>query len=113
MTDKTTSIFPATRFMRHISLSKLLPFFRKKKAAQAYYLQIASSIFSQPDQMELLAQEEEICPLIEAEVYVIYGRTADAEHAIDAGVKSGRITAMEAAQFWSNQGNASGQTNSD
>jgi hypothetical protein len=92
--------------MRQISLSILLPFFRKKDTVLGHYPHIVSSVFSRPDQSELLAQEEEISPLVEAEVYLIYGRRADAEKVLELGVKSGRITAGEAAQFWSDQRNA-------
>jgi hypothetical protein len=109
MTNKTTHLAPVSGFMRQISLSILLPFFRKKDTALAHYPQFSSSVFSRPDQSELLAQEEEICPLVEAEVYVIYGRKADAEKALASGVKSGRITAEEAARFWSEQGNSAGR----
>jgi hypothetical protein len=104
MKDKATSIFPSTGLIRHISLSVLLPFFRKKAPMDARYPKFISSLFSQQDQSALLAEEEEICPLVEAEVYVIYGRKADAEKALDAGVKAGRITAEQAAWFWSAQG---------
>ena len=108
MTHKTTSIPSATSFIRHISLSIWPSFFKRKNTEQAhFYPQFVSSasVFSLPDQSELLAHEEEISPLVEAEVYVIYGRTNDAKKALDSGVKSGVITAEEAAQFWSNQNN--------
>jgi hypothetical protein len=106
MTDKITNHAPVSSFMRQISLSILMPFFRQKDTAPTHYPRITSSVFSRPDQSELLAHEEEICPLVEAEVYVIYGRKADAEKALAAGIKSGRITADQAAQFWSKQGRA-------
>jgi len=113
MRHKTTNTPSATSFMRHISLTIWPPFFKKnttfkeKTTEQEHYQPFTSSVFSLPDQSELLAHEEEICPLVEAEVYVIYGRTNDAIEALDAGVKSGRITADQAARFWSNQRKAS------
>lgn len=101
MTHKTPSLVPVTGLMRQISLSILMPFFKKTDAAPVRYQTFESSVFSRPDQSELLAMEEEISPLVEAEIYVIYGRTADAENALAAGVESGRITALDVARFWS------------
>ncbi|PKO39103.1 MAG: hypothetical protein CVU33_06325 [Betaproteobacteria bacterium HGW-Betaproteobacteria-6] len=113
MTQKTTPFAPVTGFMRQMSLSILMPFFRKTDKSPVPYPKYESSIFSQPDQSELLAMEEEICPLVEAEVYVIYGRKADARKVLNAGVRSGRITADEAARFWDTKGKAAGQTPSN
>lgn len=110
MTQKIPNLQPVTGFMRQFTLSMLLPFSRKSGSRPAPYPQIDSSVFSRPDQSELLAMEEEICPLVEAEVYLIYGRKADAEKALALGVRTGRITTGEVAQFWSNQGKASGRT---
>jgi hypothetical protein len=100
MTDKIKSIFPATRLIRHISLSRLLPFFRRKDRMRAHYPQFISSVFTLRDQSALLAEEEEICPLVEAELFVIYGRKADAKKALDLGINSGRITAGQVEEFW-------------
>ena len=113
MTNKITSRAPVTGLMRQISLSILMPFFRKKDVAPAHYPKLVSSVFSRPDQSELLAMEEEISPLVEAEIYVIFGRKADADMALDAGVKSGRITTQEVAQFWINQSNGAARAQSD
>jgi hypothetical protein len=103
MTHKTPHFAPVTGFMRQISLSILMPFFRKTDSAPVQYPKFDSSVFSRPDQSELLAMEEEICPLVEAEVYLIYGRKADAEKVLADGVKKRRITADQVAQFWSEQ----------
>jgi hypothetical protein len=113
MTHKTTHFAPVSGFMRQLSLSIPRPFFRKTDTAHESYPLFDSSIFSRPDQSELLAMEEEICPLLEAEVYLVYGRKADAEKVLQAGIKSGRITAEAAAQFWSNQGNAQSRATSN
>lgn len=113
MTQKSTPFAPVTGFMRQMSLSILMPFFRKSDKSQVSYPKYESSVFSQPDQSELLAMEEEICPLVEAEIYVIYGRKADAQKVLKAGVRSGRITADEAARFWDAQGKAAGQAPSN
>jgi hypothetical protein len=99
--------------MRQMSLSVLMPFFRKTDRSLVPYPKYESSIFSQPDQSELLAMEEEICPLVEAEIYVIYGRKADAQKVLKAGVRSGRITADQVARFWDGQDKAAGQAPSN
>ncbi|MFH1659636.1 MAG: hypothetical protein FD131_276 [Rhodocyclaceae bacterium] len=113
MTQKIPNLPPVTGFMRQFSLSILLPFIKKPDSQPASFPQFDSSVFSRPDQSELLAMEEEICPLVEAEVYLIYGRKADAEKVLAQGVRTGRITTREVAQFWSNQGNASGRMATD
>ena len=109
MTHKTSPFTPVSGFMRQISLSVLMPFFRKSDSAPVQYPKYDSSVFSRPDQSELLAMEEEISPLVEAEIYVIYGRKADAEKVLAGGVKTGRITANEVEQFWMNQRTESGR----
>ncbi|MGB4063078.1 MAG: hypothetical protein WBK19_04570 [Azonexus sp.] len=113
MTQKIPNLQPVTGFMRQFTLSMLLPFSRKSDTRPAPHPQIDSSVFSRPDQSELLAMEEEICPLVEAEVYLIYGRKADAEKVLAQGVRIGRITTGEVAQFWSNQSKAAGRKTSD
>jgi hypothetical protein len=110
MTPKTPHFAPVTGLMRQISLSILMPFFRKTDSASVQYPKFDSSVFSRPDQSELLAMEEEICPLVEAEVYLIYGRKADAEKVLADGVKNGRIATDEVARFWSEQSNIRGQS---
>ncbi|MBL8428646.1 MAG: hypothetical protein JNJ95_01965 [Dechloromonas sp.] len=106
MPNKNAHHTPVSTFMRQVSLSILMPFFSKAKEENSSPPTFTTSNFSRPDQSELLAHEEEICPLVEAEVYVIYGKVADANEALAAGVKSGRITAAQVAQFWSSQGKA-------
>jgi len=113
MTNKTINVSPVTGFMRQFSLSIQRPFLKKSDRSQTRSLQIDWSDFSKPDQSELLAREEEICPLVEADVYLIYGRKADAVKALETGVKSRRITAEDVAQFWSKQGHSAGQMLSD
>jgi len=104
MPNKNFHHTPVSNFMRHVSLSILMPLFSKANETPSSPPPFTISDFSRPDLSELLAHEEEICPLVEAEVYVIYGRVADAEEALAAGVKSRRITAAQVAQFWSSQG---------
>jgi hypothetical protein len=113
MTPKTPNRPPITGFMRQFSLSLLLPFSRKPDSTPVANQQLDSSVFSRPDQSELLAMEEEICPLVEAEVYLIYGRKKDAEKVLAFGARTGRITAEDVARFWANQGNAAGRSSSN
>lgn len=113
MTHKTPQFAPVTGFMKQISLSILMPFFRKTDSAPVQYPKYDSSVFSRPDQSELLAMEEEISPLVEAEVYLIYGRKADAEKVLADGVKTGRITANEVARFWSEQSDTRNRTSAN
>lgn len=61
------------------------------------------SAFSNVDHPELLKHHEEVSPLTEAEIYVIYGRKKDAQSALALGVQEGRITSDEAEQFWAKQ----------
>lgn len=109
MTDKATHRTPITGYMRQISLSILMPFFRKNDRAPESYPKFESSIFSRPDESELVALEEEISPLVEAEVYLIYGRRPDAEKVLADGVRTGRISTAEVAQFWDNQHKGGGR----
>ena len=57
--------------------------------------------------------EEEISPLVEAEIYVIYGRKADAEKVLADGIKKGRITTNEVARFWSEQSDTRNRTSAN
>jgi len=110
MSNKIIHRAPVSSFMRQISLSILMPFFRKADVAPAHFPKFVSSAFSRPDESELLAHETEICPLVEAEVYAIFGRIADANEALSAGVKSGRITADQVSAFWAEQNNSKSGT---
>ena len=80
--------------MRHVSLSILMPLFSKANETPSSPPPFTISDFSRPDLSELLAHEEEICPLVEAEVYVIYGRVADAEEALAALATCGSVGSM-------------------
>jgi hypothetical protein len=109
MTDRATYFTRIARFVGRINLAIAFPFSWKTKAhkktesSENRYAHLTSSAFSKPDPIELLAQEDDIAPLVEAEVYAIYGRTADAHKVLDSGVKAGRITAEEVTLFWSKQ----------
>ncbi len=60
-----------------------------------------SSVFSKADATELLINEADIDPLLEAEVYAIYGRKNDAERVLDSALKAGLLTAGDVSLFWS------------
>lgn len=62
---------------------------------------IESSVFSKADASELLINESDIDPLLEAEVYAIYGRRKDAEKVLDSALKAGLISAGDVSLFWS------------
>jgi len=47
------------------------------------------------------AYEEDVNPLTEAEIYVIYGRKKDAQRVLDQAVSEGRLSEAEVACFWS------------
>lgn len=67
------------------------------------YPHFESSVFSKPDPSELLMRETDIDPLLEAEVYAIYGRRKDAEMVLDSALKAGLITTGDISLFWSLQ----------
>ena len=58
------------------------------------------SAFSIPDHSVLADSEEAINPLVEAEIYLIYGRRKDAQAVLEHGLSEGRVTAEEIARFW-------------
>lgn len=43
-------------------------------------------------------------PLVEAEVFLIYGRNDDAARVLKAGLRDGRIGAEDLSRFWSRHG---------
>lgn len=45
--------------------------------------------------------EDDVNPLTEAEIYVIYGRKKDAQRVLDQAVSEGRLSPQEVACFWS------------
>lgn len=73
----------------------------KKDTEKNSYARFESSVFSQPDASELLLHEEDIDPLLEAEVFAIYGRRQDAEEVLAAALKAGQLTAGDVTLFWS------------
>jgi hypothetical protein len=46
------------------------------------------------------AEDQDVCPQTEAEIYVIFGRINDAESVLNAAVEAGRLTADDITCFW-------------
>lgn len=107
MTHKATYFSPISSFIGSINhaISGLL--FEKNISLtrtdtdKFSYAQFESSVFSKPDSSELLIHEEDIDPLLEAEVYAIYGRRQDAEKVLNAALRAGQISAGDITLFWS------------
>lgn len=62
------------------------------------------SAFSNLDHPSLLAHEDDVNPLTEAEIYVIYGRPDDARGVLATALNERRITADDVARFWQQHG---------
>ena len=63
------------------------------------------SAFSNADHPALLAHHEDVNPLTEAEIYVIYGRKKEAQQVLDVAVQEGAISPEQVIRFWFEQGN--------
>lgn len=107
MLNNANSIIPiAARVGR--SLAAGLFFLRKNKttpttsAADDLWLSATMSAFSEAESIECSEDppDEEVCPLVEAEIYAIFGRPNDAEHVLKTALQAGRINAEEVARFW-------------
>ncbi|WP_428825924.1 hypothetical protein ACLIKD_16615 [Azonexus sp. IMCC34842] len=106
MSNNPISIAPiASLVRRHLVAS--LGAFRKKKAARTagvakdLWLSIPSSEFDQVGSTGFAGDDDEdVSPLTEAEIYVIFGRRKDAEAVLGSALRSGRIKAEEIAAFW-------------
>ena len=107
MLNNTNSIFPiAARVGR--SLAAGLSFLKKNKttpttsAADDLWLSATMSAFTEGESMECSKDEpeEDVNPLVEAEIYVIFGRTNDAERVLKSALQAGRINADEVVRFW-------------
>lgn len=61
---------------------------------------LSLSAFSRQDH-PLMKHEEDVNPLTEAEIYVIYGRKKDAQRVLDQAMREGRVTPEEVVCFWS------------
>lgn len=107
MTHKATYFAPLTSILGSINhaISGLLfddnVSSKQTNSEKFSYPHFESSVFSKPDPSELLARETDIDPLLEAEVYAIYGRRKDADRVLDSALKAGLITAGDISLFWS------------
>lgn len=72
-------------------------------AADNAYLGLQLSDFSKGEPPSALKDHDEIDPLTEAEIYVIYGRRGDAQKVLEAGLRRGRISTDEITMFWAEQ----------
>lgn len=109
MTQKATYFAPISNLIGSINHALSGLFFESRptsttsnaEKSSSSYLHFESFDFSKPDQSELLINEQEIDPLLEAEVYAIYGRRKDAERVLDSALKAGQVSPGEIALFWS------------
>lgn len=87
-----------------------LYFFRRWRAAlkrntrRGLEQNFPMSIFSRTDHPALLKHHEDVNPLTEAEIYVIYGRRNEAQKVLDNGIRDGLISPEEVISFWSERG---------
>jgi hypothetical protein len=107
MLNNVNSIAPiAARVGR--SLAAGLLFLRKNKTtptasvADDLWLSATMSAFTEIESTEPTEAEpeEDVNPLVEAEIYVIFGRKDDAEKVLKSALQAGRINADEVARFW-------------
>jgi hypothetical protein len=90
------------------SLAAGLLFLRKNKTtsttrvADDLWLSTATSAFAEIEstQRTEVEPEEDVNPLVEAEIYVIFGRKNDAENVLKSALQAGRINADEVVRFW-------------
>lgn len=107
MTQKAAYFAPITNILGSINHAISGLFFEQRESARktnadtSSYANFDSVDFSKPDQSELFIHEEDIDPLVEAEVYAIYGRLNDAEKVLDSALKAGLVTVGEVSLFWS------------
>lgn len=107
MLNNANSIAPiAARVGR--SLAAGLLFLRRStnapstNVAEDLWLSATMSAFGEIESTECTEAdpEEDVSPLVEAEIYVIFGRTNDAENVLRSALQTGRINADEVARFW-------------
>lgn len=107
MLNNVNSIAPiAARVGR--SLAAGLLFLRKNKTtpttsvADDLWLSATMSAFAEIESTEHSEAEpdEDVNPLVEAEIYVIFGRKNDAEKVLKSALQAGRINADEVVRFW-------------
>lgn len=106
MSNHPISIAPIASLVRRHLIASLGALRKKKGAKKArvandLWLSIPSSEFDPVGPTGFAGEEDEdVSPLTEAEIYVIFGRRNDAEAVLGAALRSGRISAEEVATFW-------------
>lgn len=86
-----------------LQILKLRRSWRNPVAADNAYLGLQLSDFAKAEPPAVLIDHDEIDPLTEAEIFVIYGRRADAQRVLESGLRRGRISAEEVSKFWAGQ----------
>ncbi|MFZ2269733.1 MAG: hypothetical protein WAV95_19330 [Azonexus sp.] len=94
------ALFLAVTFLAGLILLRSRLAAGKGNNANVYANDLSMSAFSQLDHPSL-RHEEDVNPLTEAEIYVIYGRQNDAQRVLDLAMREGRITPAEVVCFWS------------
>jgi len=109
MTHKAAYLAPITSIFGSINHAISGLFFERRgsskhtNAETSSYVHFESSDFSKSDQSELFVHEKDIDPLLEAEVFAIYGRRNDAEKVLDSALKAGLVSVGDVALFWALQ----------
>lgn len=86
-----------------LQILKLRRSWRNPVAADNSYLGLQVADFSKGEPPSTLKDHDEIDPLTEAEIYVIYGRRGDAQKVLESGLRRGRVSAEEVSKFWAGQ----------
>ncbi|HXE37549.1 MAG TPA: hypothetical protein VN639_03670 [Azonexus sp.] len=86
-----------------LQILKLRRSWRNPVAADNAYLGLQVADYSKDEPPSVLKEHDEIDPLTEAEIFVIYGRRADAQRVLESGLRRGRISAEEVTMFWAGQ----------
>jgi hypothetical protein len=107
MLNNAHPIIPiATRVGR--SLAASLFFLKKSRTtpittdADNLWLSATMTAFADVESTQCTEEgpEEDANPLVEAEIYVIFGRRTDAEKVLKSALQAGRINADEVVRFW-------------
>lgn len=96
-------ILVALNLAAWLQILKLRRSWRNPVAADNAYLGLQVADFAKDEPPPMLKDLEEIDPLTEAEIFLIYGRRGDAQRVLESGLRRGRISAEEVAMFWAGQ----------
>jgi hypothetical protein len=77
---------------------------KKKKPREVSDSQLRLSAFSAFDPMVFGKNSKKIDPLREAEVYMTYGKKAEANNLLESAYRRGEISSAEMAAFWEKYG---------